>query len=317
MSNLNWNALFANGSIIDLETKKWGANTKLKPSDLGVDDTEAVKQALSLGRVRLMPANSFRAVNQAIRDAKNAIEDASINFGMIRGARYIPDKNMETLRPKLIAAKNDFFEAIDQFCNTYQAQREKQLPIIRQALESSGASKDTISNAFKRVNAAYPTVTEVRAKFLLTWDVYTIQGAKSRAALAAVTEETGRIQSVVSGMVNELRTEVQKTVAQLLKAAAKGGKLRKNTLESSYKMIERLETLNVLGDTVLAQQLQGLKATFAQMDKNQMDDIFIAGLEEVKTELEESGEAAIREVEANLTGVGRRKFASSKDEARA
>lgn len=307
-TGLNWNALFQNGQIVQLTTASWGANTKLKAADLGVDDTEAVKQALSLGRVRLMPTQAFRDIKRAVKEAKDAIDDHSINFAMIRGARYIPQKNIEVLSPKLVRARNMFLEAVDAFCTVYQDGRDAHLPVIRQALESSKASDAVVQHAYDRIVAHYPTTAEVRAKFNLSWSLYGIQGARSQTAMAALSNEAANVKSIVSGMVEEMRKELQDRVGKLLKAAQRGGKLNKKMLEGSREMIDRLETLNVLGDSALSAQLAALRTAFDSMDEAKMDEMFTTDLNSIQTALEQSAEQAIAEVEANLMGSGKRKI---------
>lgn len=311
MSNnqgLNWNALFANGQIVQLTTTSWGANTKLRPADLGLDDTEAVKQALSLGRVRLMPTVSFKQIKRAVAEAKDAIDEHSINFAMIRGARYIPQTNIEKLSPKLIRSKNKFLEAVDAFCNGYQAARDAYMPTIRTALEATKASDAAIAHAYERLISFYPTSAEVRMKFTLSWSLYGISGARSQAAMAALSDEQTQVKSIVSGMVEELRGEVKTRVTQLLKATTRGGKLNKKMLEGSRNMIERLETLNILGDSSLNTQLAALKSAFDSMDENKMDEMFAADLSAIQSALETSAEQAISDVENNLMGTGRRRI---------
>lgn len=305
---LNWNALFAAGQIVKLQTKKWTAHTKLKPQDVGIDDIEAVAAVMSLGRVRLLPTSAFRDINSAILEAKDSIADSSINFAMIKGARYIPESNMERLGPKLIQSKNRFLEAVEVLCNSYAEAREAHAPLVRQALEAAKSSDAALEMAYSRVMATYPTTTEVRNKFHMSWSFFGISGARSRAAIAALSDEQTEVKSIVSGMVTELRSEVQTKVEQLLKAATRGGKLNKKTLEGARAMVDKLETLNILGDATLATQLQALRMTFEGMETEKMDEEFSANLNAIKAELEATADQAILDVEASLTATGRRKL---------
>lgn len=326
MSQLNWNALFANGSIVDLHTSMWRARLGIKPSDLGIDDTTAVQKVLSLGCHRLAPAKAFEDINEPAKAAARAIEHYSMNFGLIRGARYVPDTNLPKLLGALRKYKNEYMEAVNAFMDNYDKMKAEQMPIIRAALRDAAQTPEAAENAYRRIMAEYPSSNEVRQKFGLRWNVYAIQGAKSRAALAAATEESENVKGIVSSMVTELRSEMQDKLKKVLDIATKGGRLSTKTIESAHTMLDRIESLNVLGDQVLAQQIGSLRAAFANMDKGQVTEDFTMGLNQVQEALEASVEEAIAQAEQNLTGVGKRKLSveepakkakSSKEEARA
>lgn len=308
MSNLNWNALFANGSIVDLHISMWRARLGIKPSDLGIDDTNAVQKVLSLGCHRLAPSKAFEDINEPAKAAARAIEHYSMNFGLIRGARYVPDTNLPKLLAQLRKLKLQYQEAVNAFMDNYEKMKAEQMPLIRDALRDAAHDKAAADAAFHRIQAEYPEAHEVRAKFGLSWNVYAIQGAKSRAALAAATEEAESVKSIVSSMVSELRSEMNQKLESILKITAKGGKLSSKSIESALTMLDRVESLNVLGDQVLSQQISSLRSAFLTMDKGQVTEDFVMGLNDVQTALEQSVEQAIAEAEANLTGVGKRKL---------
>lgn len=308
-TGLNWNALFANGSIVDLKTSIWPAKTKIKASDLGIEDSTAVQKVLSLGSHRLAPAKAFAEIKGHASAAKDAIDRYSMNFGLIRGARYIPDKNLEKLLPELRRHKIAFMESVNEFLDNYDKMKAEHLPLIKSALDDASPDKETAKNAYQRILSEYPSSTEVRQKFHLAWSVYAIQGARSRAALAAATEEQENVKSIVSSMVTELRGEMAQKLESLMKLTAKGGKLSTKSIESAHNMLDRLESLNVLGDQVLAEQINSLKRAFNSIDKGKVTDDLVMGLNQAQAELEASVEQAIADAESNLTSVGKRKLA--------
>lgn len=308
MSNLNWNALFANGSIVDLGTSMWRARLGIKPSDLGIDDTNAVQKVLSLGCHRLAPSKAFEDINEPAKAAARAIEHYSMNFGLIRGARYVPDTNLPKLLGQLRKYKQEYQAAVNAFMDNYEEMKAQQMPLIRDALRDAAQTPEAAKIAFQRIQAEYPEAHQVRDKFKLQWNVYAIQGARSRAAMAAATEEQENVKSIVSSMVTELRSEMQDKLKKILDIAAKGGRLSTKSIDSALKMLDRIESLNVLGDQVLANQIGSLRSTFLTMDKGQVTDDFTMGLNSVQEALESSVEQAIAEAEQNLTGVGKRKM---------
>lgn len=311
MSNLNWNALFANGSIVDLGTSMWRARLGIKPSDLGITDTTAVQKVLSLGVHRLAPSKAFENINEPAKAASRAIEHYSMNFGLIRGARYVPDKNLPKLLAELKKYRQSFNSAVNDFMDNYDKMKAEQMPLIRKALQDAAQTPEAAQIAFNRVLSEYPEAHEVRSKFNIQWNVYAIQGARSKAALAAATEEQENVKSIVSSMVTELRSEMQDKLKAVLALTAKGGKLSTKSIESAVTMLDRLESLNVLGDQVLADQINSLRDAFMGMDKGQVTQDFVTGLNEVQTALEASVEQAIADAESNLTSVGKRKLGGS------
>lgn len=308
MSTLNWNALFANGSIVDLGTSLWRARLGIKPSDLGIDDTNAVQKVLSLGCHRLAPSKAFENINEPAKAAARAIEHYSMNFGLIRGARYVPDTNLPKLLKELRQHKQKFNEAVNDFMDNYEKMKAEQMPLIRDALRDAAQTPEAAKIAFMRIQSEYPEAHQVRDKFRLQWNVYAIQGARSKAAMAAATEEQENVKGIVSSMVTELRSEMQKKLEAIMQITAKGGRLSTKSIDSAVKMLDRLESLNVLGDQVLAQQISSLRSAFLTMDKGQVTEDFTAGLNDVQAALEQSVEQAIADAEANLTGVGKRKL---------
>ena len=98
---LGWDNLFFSGSIVDLDINIWSARLSVRPADLGIEDTAAVREALGLGVVRLAPHKAFERLLAIRRAALKDVENSSFNFPFIRGARYVPEAKVESLLAKL------------------------------------------------------------------------------------------------------------------------------------------------------------------------------------------------------------------------
>src|SRR4051812_1170605 len=118
---LGWNDLFFTGSVVDLAVSVWGARIQIKASDLGIEDSEEVRKALSLGSHRLVPPESLTAISAAAGKAQRAVDHHSLNFALIRGARYVPDTALPPLLEKLRVAREEFHGAVSAFLETYEA----------------------------------------------------------------------------------------------------------------------------------------------------------------------------------------------------
>ena len=305
---LSWNSLFANGSIIDLHTSIWRARTKLKPADLGIDDSKEVQKALSLGCHRLAPSSAFEEILEPARSAARSIDHFSLNFALIRGAKYVPDSNIELLMQRLSGYKQEFNEAVDRFITNYEEMKEVQLPIIKKALLDAAKTEIAAANAYERIMMEYPTASQVRDRFSLKWSVYAVQGAKSKAALQAISEEADEVKSVVSSMVEQLRKDMKTKMESILKTAAKGGRLTDRSIDSALEMLDRVESLNILGDEVLGDQIDALRDALNKVDQKKVGKDFIKDLGDMQKQLEESAEQAVKDAEDSLTGLGKRKL---------
>lgn len=308
MAQINWNHLFAKGSIVDLNTGRWRARLAIQPQDLDIKDSDEVNKILSLGQHRLAPEKAFEGILEPARAAARSIDYYSMNFGLIKGARYVPDSNLEKLLNKLRGYQDTFEEEVQKFIDGFDEMKEKQLPIIEQALKDAAKDPEVARIAYNRILVEYPSKEMVREKFRLQWNVYAIQGAKSKAAAQVAANEAEQVKDIIGTMVGQLRTELSEKVKKILQIVDRGGKLTDSSVGSAMALLTKVESLNVLGDQVLAQQIQALRAALSAVDKKEVGDDFIKGLGDVEEALEASVEEAIKQAEDSLTSVGKRKL---------
>lgn len=308
VSKVNWNDLFLTGSIVDIELSMWRARTKIKASDLGIDDSPEVHKVLSLGNHRLFPAKAFEQLNLISGQAKRSLEHHSLNFAMIRGARYVPNSGIDELLGKLRAYKKEFLQEVEVFMQNYEKTKEEMLPVIEKALKDAARTPEIAETAFHRVQAEYPSVEEIRSKFAIRWSVYAIQSPKSSAAKEAALEETDSIKSVVRGMIEQLRGEVTEKLKVLTDLIGKGGKVPKQSIDSARSLINRIDSLNVMGDRVLTDQVRALGRFLDGLESEEDLGTVAIGIGEIQRTLESSIEEAVKEAEERLTGVGKRKL---------
>lgn len=303
--------LFTNGSIVALHTSMWRARTKIKAPDLGIPETQEVNRVLSLGQHRLAPKEAFESIVKPAGVAERAIQYASLNFAMIPGARYVPDTGLPELLAKLKECRREFNGAVSEFIANYGDMKTRMLPMIEQALKDAAKDPQMAQAAFDRVKSEYPSSEDIQQKFALYWNVYTVQGAKSAAVEDALQNESEEVKSIVRSMVEQLRGELTGKISDIMGVIAKGGKLPARSVESALTMIRRVESLNVIGDEELSRQIVTLRTALETWDSGkEVDDAFTTGLSGIKDSLEKSIEEAVKEAEANLTGLGRRRFSA-------
>lgn len=307
--SLTWNDLFLRGSVVSLSTKQWRARLAIKPADLGIDDTESVNKALVLGGHRLAPAEKFAAINEAANKARRAVDHHSLTFGFIFGARYVPSNALKLLTEKLETIRGEFYDAVSDFLQEYEAIKEGMLPVIEQALKDAARTPEAAANAIARVRSEYPPANIVRTKFALSWNIYAIQGPKARGTEDVLASEGAKVQDVVRDMVSQLRTEVTERLGGVLVLIQKGGTLKSNTRDAALATLDRVEAVNILGDETLAKQLKALRSAITSIEPGQrVSDVTVAGLDNIKSALETSIDDAVKAAEANLTNMGRRRL---------
>jgi len=310
---IGWNDLFLAGSVVDLDVGMWSARTKIKAADLGIDDSPEVHKALSLGCHRLVPKDAFDKVREIAWAAKRAIESHSLNFPFIRGARYVPDAKMGSLIDRLKKQREAFDAESDRICADYQSITAEMLPVIRKALLDATGDEEIAKAAYDRVLSEYPSADEIRSKFYIRWNVYAVSGAKSGAIADTMAQETESVKSIVRSMIEQLREEFSERLGAVTAAIAKGGKLNSMTIESTREVLDRVESMNLFGDSVLADQVWKLRGIIDTAERNgkiyaSKKSGFLNDLTSIQREVEKSAEDAVAEAEANLTGLGRRKF---------
>jgi hypothetical protein len=312
---LSWNALFLNGSIVSLSVGAWRARVALRASDLGVEDSPEVQKALTHGNTRLMPRKAFESITSASREAAGLVDRYSVNFGLIRGARYVPEGNLPKLLGMLAKVKNDHAAAVDAFMDQFEAQRDAILPVIEKALQDAAKTPEAARAAFERIQAEYPAASEVRGQFSLSWSVYALSSPKSAATAEAAKQEAEGVKSILGDMVKQLRADITDKVQSIMEICAKGGKLPERSIDVALELLDRVDSLNILGDRELEAQTRALRKMLVKVDPKAVDSGFVTGLTQVQEALKGSVEDAIRQAEDSLTGLGRRQIAIDDEEA--
>lgn len=306
---LGWGDLFVSGAIVDMTVNLWRAQIGIEAKDLAIENSEEVAKALSLGRYRLAPAKAFEEIKEAARSARRSWDYHSLNFGLIPGARYVPDSTMPKLLGELRAHKERFDDAVGRFMKGYEAMKAEQLPVLEKAIRDASRSPEAAEEAIRRLEYEYPTPESVRAKFNLRWSIYAIQGARSKAAAEAADDETETIKDVVRGMVTQLRDDMTEKLGAILAIVNRGGVLQEQSIRSATEVLDRVDALNVLGDEVLAEQSLRLRKLLDTVEPGKrIGDAVLGNLEGVRTALDRSLRDAVKEAERNLMGVGQRKF---------
>ena len=310
---LTWQDLFTKGTLISFNRHLWRAGLRVKAVDLGIDNTQEVRQALSLGQHKLAPSSAFKEINAAIGEWNRAIEEHSFEFPLLKSVRYVPDSEVEPLQQKLNDRRENFKKKVKEFIVKYDQIRREMFPVLEQCLKEVAKTEEAAQTALARINAEYPSQEEVESKFGLEWDFFTITIPASKEAANAAKDAAGQVQSVISSMVEQLRSELSQKVATLIDLAKKAqdGKSRAKegigpaSKESAFTVLDKVERMNVLGDAVLTEQVNKLRAI---LKSEFTPDSVVKDLGSIKLNLESDIASASAAAEKKLTGLGNRKL---------
>jgi hypothetical protein len=317
-ARIGWDNVFRTGVVVDLDIGVWRALASTKKQDLGIENSPEVNKVLSMGSMRLVPKKAFEKIHEIGAEAKRDVEYHSLTFPFVRGARFVPDAKLPVLVELMKAKRAQFDAEADAICAGLEEIRDAQLPDIKKALQDAAKTPEAAAIAYERMLAEYPEGKEVRKKFFLRWNVYAIRGASGAAAEVA-EQEAESVKSIVRDMIGQLRQEFTEKVGAVMGAVAKGGRIPAPTIESAREVLQRVRTMNVFGDSVLEQQVAVLERVLAEAERGKVyssaGNKMVMDLVGVQKAIEASAEQAVKEAEASLTGVGKRKIDVAKGAA--
>lgn len=310
-----WSDLFLSGCVVDLDIGLWSGRTQIRTQDFGIEDSKEVQRAFSLGSHRLFPKESFDEIREIARQAKRTVEWHSLPFPFVRGARYVPSDKLPALTDKLKKIREGFLGAVGIFVANYETAKIFMLPTLQRALKDAAHTPEAAQAALQRLQGEYPAPEAAKEKFRLSWSVYAISAPKDAASAEGIAAETEAVRSIVNSMVMELRTEFSKKVGKIAKVVARGGIIPEKMIESAVEVMGRVESMNVMGDEVLRQQVGILRGILTAAEANSRKTVGIpeTTLTDIEKAIEESADEAVRAAEESLTSMGRRRIMPEPD----
>ena len=310
---ISWNDLFTQGTLINFSTHLWRARMRLQAKDLGIDETDEVQKAFSFGCHRLAPAKAFENINSAVNAWLTDIMEHSFAFPLLKGVRYVPDAQVPELQRKLEGHQREFQIHVEEFLAQYEDIMNEMLPTIEQALYDAAKNPEAAQTAYSRVVKEYPSVQKVAAKFGLEWDFFTISLPASKEAAQSAKNAVPQVQSIITGMIEELRGELSEKVQTLLDLTAKANEgtgrykydIGSRSKKSAYEVLDKVDRLNMFDDDCLKEQTQMLRRL---LDNTDMKTI-AKDLNKIKNNLETDISDIAKAAEKKLTGLGNRKIA--------
>jgi hypothetical protein len=126
-------------------------------------------------------------------------------------------------------------------------------------------------------------------------------------------EEAEGVKSSLRAMVKQLRGELSEKLGEVAEICARGGTINGRTIESARAVLERCSSLNILGDGQLSEQISAVERMLESVNRSRESsrderEDFVAGLQDVKANLQADVEGAVKDAEASLVSTGRRQL---------
>jgi hypothetical protein len=289
--------LFAEGVLVDIDCGYWSGMKKLQAKDLGLNEDE-LPEVFSLGRKRLVPTEALSDIRHLEGRARDTVDAHSFKFPIGKAA-FVPIRRFGDLAKILDDIKEQFDRAAARFCREYEEYQNAVRKEYRTAADlayeiytsrhGGKAPKEKFVTGFlAAIEAAYPTVSNIRARFHFSWSVFEIslpgRHSAKRVEVAAARAESAKVAEIerqkgvevqaaaaeyrrrveekigefVGTVVVELRQRVIDT-ARRIADLARNGNLRSSSIDSLKEFVERFRDLNFAGDSDIEKRLDDLK----------------------------------------------------------
>lgn len=339
MNEQNFQNLFHDGMLVDLNVSYWSAARKLREEDMGLED---VSEAYSLGKKLLIPYKVMHEFKIIESRTRALIDDSSYRFP-IGNARFIPKRKFTKVVNELKAFQNKYQELVADLIANYQKYREEMHPVYEKAAEDAYKTKTStvrqlsidfdpekdkaefINQFMARIEACYPHVGTLAAKFGIELAVFEVAlpklqegDASDVAADMEVQAELAnqyrsqmqsKINSFVDDAVAVLRQEAIQLCRHVSTNIAEGKVIKSTTINSITSFIDKFKDMNFVGDKSVEQSLDALRKDL--IDVNPVSEF--TSNEELKIELQRrlnliADQAASTTDINSITGEYRRKI---------
>src|SRR4051794_34475181 len=112
------------GVLIKVSCRYWRGTKKLKPEDLGLNESDVSDRLISLGHKRLLPKDAL-ATLALVEGRAHALVEAN-TFPFLNGlGHFLPNARLEEVTNKLRELEGEFWAAKEEFLKRYSTLREE------------------------------------------------------------------------------------------------------------------------------------------------------------------------------------------------
>ncbi len=253
--------LFNDGVLLDVHVRAWSFQASLKADDLNIDKKD-VPEIFSLGRKALFR----REVISKFASIRTLVDYYTQKFSFafpVGGVRYVPYKSLPVVLENLKELKQEFTAAVDEFVNTYDAERQAMFAKYEKYVPAL-------------INA-YPEATTIGSKFSFDWVVFEIGNAKpitdkkllkdmkEHAVLESeIAEYQNRLRDKIDvflgDAVQSLREETAKICKKIVDKIDKQEVVSEKSVNALKDLVDRFNLMNFIGDTNFETTLNDLRS---------------------------------------------------------
>ncbi|MEW6770120.1 MAG: DUF3150 domain-containing protein [Bacillota bacterium] len=257
---MQFERIFADGVLIDVDIRYWSGQRKLTAQDLQLKE---VPDIYSLGRKYLVfkeVINNFRRIEKR---ARRLVDSYSFIFP-VGNTRFMPRRAALEALPRLDEIRAEFMDAAEAFIATYDELREKMLQKYAQYRQY--------------LEPYYPDSAWVRSRFSFDYHLYTItapdvsgmeqvSGEELQAKQMAFEEHlrnyrerlSREFDHFIAGVVKQLRFEAAELCNKIAEKVKQGEVVTERSLNRLRQLVDKYTQLNFVGDRQIEEMLCNLR----------------------------------------------------------
>jgi len=302
----------------------------LKPEDLGLTSDQAPKRFFSLGQKRLLPEESFDALELVESRVHSFVISNTFPF-LIGLAHFCPNTKLEEIQQTMQVLHAEFSRAREKFLELYVARRQRALlewrEIAQKLVPNPERLVQAIDSSFpdlarlKRSFGFHVTLFQITAPESLNFDVVSwedqqqILQARQRAAQDASEEIRRQVNAFVQDCIASLRSQTAQLCDEMLESirTSKTG-VHQKTLNRLSEFITQFRQLNFANDAEMEQRLKTAQSELLSYTAEHYRDSAIgrqrllSGLEALRDHSRQLAQQDASEMVARFGELGRRKF---------
>lgn len=284
--------VFTDGNLVDIDISTWTGEKGLTYEDLGLP-SESVSDSFSLGRKKLIPSHVLKSLRHYDNLARGTLLKHSFPFGF-GSARFISKKNFMKFADEMeeiIEKFNDLADDLsDHYLDYQNAMKEEYTKIATEAYKRyrklHKKDQDTafisqykyVKEFLQRIQKSYPKVSEIRAKFNMSYVVFQVSLPDlSRANYEDMLEEDQKIklmeqaykrtlqkkvEEFVENSVSGLRKKAESVLKRFSENLVAGKRINETSMKTIGNLIEEYERMDFVGDDKIINLLKNFKKAF-------------------------------------------------------
>jgi len=310
---LTWGDLFQIGTLYDLDISQWQAQTKVIPQDEGYETGE-INTSRHLGHWTLILPIRLKAINHYAYEARKLLEESSLNFPLVDGAKYVPAYKRQEVENIFNKIKKDFNKEVKKLIenyNKYKIEARKEIIKNLEKINEGNKNKDKIiDEALKRIDQHYPDIISLERKFDIDWKTFAFQAPIDQAVANDMEKEGKSVRKSLKEMMEQHRKQFLETVNEFYKLVQNNSniKIHGKTINKAKKVCQQTKDLNIFDDIELERAINKFAIFLQKIEENNITKDDIVPLNEINKSLNEDIEKSLKRAENNLREAGQRKL---------